>query len=169
MRFKLFLLACFAPILLAVIYFLAKEYFAVDHSHFHAGFVVYIDGKKQDYSGNEHMHFDPCSITEKQEHKVMSLRDRIHLHDNNGDVAHSHADQVTWRQLLENSDIRLPLEKKLTAYRNGSKVESLLDSYIKPYDSVIFVLGQDIPIDAHNYVTRKRIDQVEKQSNYCDK
>lgn len=156
------------PIAVAVVYFLAKDYFAVDHSHFHAGFVVYIDGKKQDYSGNEHMHFDPCSIKEKQEHREMGVRDRIHLHDNNGDVAHSHVEQATWRQLFENSNINLPLEKKLISYRNGAQVENLLDSFIEPYDSVIFVFGTDRLIESRDYVTRKRIDQVEKQSNYCD-
>lgn len=169
MKLKLFLFACFASILFAVVYFLAKDYFAVDHSHFHAGFVVYIDGHKQDYSGNEHMHFDACSISEKQEHREMGVRDRIHMHDNNGDVVHAHAEQVTWRQLFENADIKLPLGKKLTAYQNGSKVEDLLDTYIKPYDSVIFVFGKDMPIESRDYVSRKRIDQVEKQSNYCDK
>jgi len=41
-----------------------------------------------------------CSITGK-----ISARDRVHLHENNGDTIHVHHDGVTWGHFFSNNNI----------------------------------------------------------------
>lgn len=140
-----------------------------DHVHFHAGFVIYIDGKRQDYSAGQYMHVDMCSIAEKQKEHNLKQVDRVHLHDNVGDVAHIHADGVLWKELFENSSITLPSDKKLTTYRNGNRVmENILQKKIEPYESIILVYGEDIEVEPSFFITKERIEEVESKPSGCE-
>jgi hypothetical protein len=126
------------------------------HVHYHAGFVVY-------------MHVDMCSIAEKQKEHNLKQVDRVHLHDNVGDVAHIHADGVLWKELFENSSIILPSNKKLVAFQNGNTtIENVLNKKIEPYESIILVYGEEIEIESSLFVTRERIEEVESKPSGCD-
>lgn len=139
-----------------------------NHPHFHAGFVVYVDGVRQDYSGAQYMHIDMCSIEEKQDSRTMQKEDRAHLHNNIGDVAHIHAEGVTWGELFENTGITLPVEKNVTVYRNGVKISSsIFEAHIAPYESILLSYGEDMVPKTSDFVTRKRIEEVEKIPSEC--
>jgi len=56
--------------------------------HYHAGFQVYVDGVKQDFSADKYMKVDPCTIAPKTAADVQL--DKGHLHDKVGDVVHIH-------------------------------------------------------------------------------
>jgi len=140
------------------------------HVHYHAGFVVYIDGVKQDYSASQHMHVDMCSIDRKQQSNTMQKADRAHLHNNIGDVAHIHATAVTWRELFENAHISLPTDKSLITYQNGEEFNrNIFNTVISPYESIILVYGEPIEITPESFISKTYIEEVEKQPSGCEK
>lgn len=140
------------------------------HVHYHAGFVVYIDGVRQDFSASQYMHIDMCSIDKKQQTNSMQKADRAHLHNNIGDVAHIHAEAVTWRELFENAHITLPTDKSLITYQNGKKFDrNIFDTVISPYESIILMYGEPIEITPESFISKTYIEEVEKQPSGCEK
>jgi hypothetical protein len=153
-----------ALVTIVVLYFATKKEV---HTHFHAGFIVYVNGQKQDYSDNQYMYLDVCSVIAKQDNNDMQIRDMVHLHDNVGDVAHIHEEGATWNMLFKNMDISFPPDIPIVGYRNGKKVANLLSLSIKPYDSVIFIVGSDKGIDTSHYVPKQHIVDIEGKANMC--
>lgn len=67
-------------------------------THFHANFALYVDGARVDLSGDEYMEdVAACAMGE-----TVLPRSRVHLHNNNPDVAHVHHPGVTWGHLFAN-------------------------------------------------------------------
>lgn len=139
-----------------------------DHTHFHAGFIVYVNGEKQDYSDTRFMHLDVCSIPGKQDDHAMDAKDTVHLHDNVGDVAHIHTENVTWRMLFENMNVSFPKDIPIRGYRNGKIIQNILNEPIQKDDSIILVVGDKKKVDTSSYVTIRRIREVEGKSNTCE-
>lgn len=161
---------------LTAVFLLVGAYFVIsssqkkadDHTHFHAGFIVYINGKKQDYSDTRFMHLDVCSIPGKQDDHALDEKDTVHLHDNVGDVAHIHVADTTWGMLFKNMGVSFPKNISLKGYKGGRIVQDILNQPINKDDSVIFVIGEDKDIDIAEYITVQRIREVEGKSNTCE-
>src|SRR5688500_3050606 len=96
--------------------------------HYHAGFMVYIDGKLQDFSEAKFMSIAPCS-EESDSHqaksKVEEQLEKAHLHDNIGDVVHVHRKGAFWGDLFKNIGFEFP-DKKLKAFINGKPIADIL-------------------------------------------
>lgn len=144
-------------------YFLLAKPTAV---HYHAGFVVYINGTKQDYSALQYMNLENCSLHSKPKDAAALQEEKAHLHDNVGDVVHVHVKGATWADLFRNIGVKFP-GGPVYGYRNGQEVADILHQEIKPYDSVIIMVGKKVPAGASGYVTKAHIRAVEKSSENC--
>ncbi len=66
--------------------------------HYHANMAVYIDGKAWDFSKSIYMEeVSRCNVTTD-----VRPEDRIHLHDNDGNLVHVHVAASTWGDLFSN-------------------------------------------------------------------
>lgn len=157
-------------LLFAIIYFVVTvaRKKSEEHTHFHAGFIVYVNGERQDYSGTRFMHLDVCSIPGKQDDHMMDEKDTVHLHDNVGDVAHIHSPNVTWGMLFENMDVAFPKNTPIIGYKDGKMVPDILNTQIRKDDSVVVVVGDEKKVDLSTYVTTQHIREVEGKSNTCE-
>jgi hypothetical protein len=135
--------------------------------HYHAGFQVYINGVKQDYSGIEFMHIKPCMTEGESKHDLSDPIERAHLHDDVGDVVHIHDDGVVWKMLYDYLKIGSPVR---IGYINGKEFPGFLAGKIEPYDSLIGFIGEK-PANwqelVDQRVTRERIVEVEGKSENC--
>lgn len=136
------------------------------HVHYHAGFRVYLDGKLQDFSDFKYMRISPCAQGESHG-PVDEQVEKAHLHDGNGDVVHVHRAGPVWSDLFINLKYPIPASKPVMGYIHGKKVENILNSPIRAYDSVVIVIGKAPPSRMMKEVARERIEAVEKQSEYC--
>lgn len=143
-----------------------KENNQYEETHLHAGFQIYIDGQLQDYSDSKYMHLDPCSIEEeKPDYSI--VQERVHLHNNIGNVAHIHVKGVKYMDLVDSLGINDILSSDYKAILNGTEVADLLDTEIKAYDSAILIIG-DMPNDVLiNQVTQEKIIESEKLVENC--
>lgn len=138
--------------------------------HYHAGFLVYVDGTLQDFSDFQYMHIEPCE-TEEQENppdeKENEQLEKAHLHDNIGNVVHVHRVNALWQDLFKNINFQIPQNKSLSGYKNGVKTDNLLNSAILPYDSVLFIIGDDKNIDKSQSVTGEYLEGIEEKTESC--
>jgi len=124
-----------------------------EDAHYHAGFVVYIDGVKQDYSDYKYMNFIPCSEHDAKKSKAEEQIEKAHLHDSVGDVVHVHRTGAVWGDLFKNIGVRLPAKPEI------------LRQEIEPNSSIDIVIGQQI--DNPEKVTVDHIKIVEAMSELC--
>ncbi len=168
-RFFLVFLIIYAAALGTSVY--AVQTRPAAHVHYHAGFQVYINGKLQDYSSFMYMNIKPC--VEPTDHGTLTPEEeqleKAHLHDGIGDVVHVHLSNATWQDLFTNIKVRFPEDMPLEAYRNGERVDDLLNQTIQSYESVIFFVG-DTPNKEellNQQVTKSRILEAESRSETC--
>lgn len=85
--------------------------------HEHAGFHVYVDGQFVDFSAPDYMHLAPCGHVGIPDLSAdeMTVEDRVHLHDQVGDVAHVHAAETSWQMLMDS--IRMEEHEQLQGAR----------------------------------------------------
>jgi|GEM_PF-2546813 len=154
----------------AAIAFNMKQDSKDEGPHYHAGFQVYVDNELQDFSDLKYMKLNPCSdhhaedLTPAQEQE-----EKAHLHDANGDVAHSHRDNVTWGDLFTNTQYEFPDDARIS-YVNGEKIDGdILDYVLKADDSVVIFVGTNTNINSKldDAVTLDRIREVEGLSEDC--
>lgn len=149
-------------------YFYYLNFFKVRQVHYHAGFRVYVDGKAQDFSDLKYMHVLPCTTDEgnKAEDEQM---EKAHLHDFVGDVVHVHRSNAVWGDLFRNIKFAIDTSKPITAYINGKKVDDISSYPIRPYDSLVLLIGKHG--DAADYlksaVEKDHIAEIEKKSENC--
>lgn len=124
-----------------------------EHVHYHAGFVVYINGVKQDYSDYQYMNFTPCSEHAQKKSKKEEQIEKAHLHDGVGDVVHVHRDGGTWVDLFENIKVDLPGENEI------------LKQVIEPNSSVVIEIGSEV--ENPEKVSTEHIKEVEAKSELC--
>lgn len=137
--------------------------------HYHTGFRVVVDGKLQNYDGGDYMHFTPCGIAPSK--SLTDPFERIHLHNYIGDVAHVHAEVVTWREFFQGLKMNDLLSRDdVSVYISGVKVESGLDTLVNEYDSVLIVFGDEelIELDEQKYwASKEKIIEGESGVEYC--
>lgn len=132
--------------------------------HYHAGFIVYVDGKKQDFSDIKYMDIEPCNAP-GHEVKEDDQVEKAHLHDGVGDVVHVHRDNAKWKDLFTNIAYKLPDD--IQGYVDGAAVENILSKPITPYESVLIVAGDAKGIDLTASVSADYIREIEKKSETC--
>lgn len=135
--------------------------------HYHAGFLVYIDGKLQDFSDTKYMDIEPCKIASEKKEHGNDQREKAHLHDGIGDVVHVQREGAVWSDLFKNIEYSFPKSKQIQGFINGLPVEDILAHPINAYDSVIIVVGDSKNIDINHYVSKEHIKEIEKKSETC--
>jgi hypothetical protein len=158
---------CIIGVILGYIYIRTKPLSTSAKIHYHAGFLVYVDGKLQDFSGDKYMNIDFCSIPHKTETPEKIQIGRAHLHDNVGDVVHIHRAGAVWGDLFTNMHYAFPAGEPIAGYVNGQAVPDILNYPIKPYDSIIITVGDSSAVDLTKMVSRNHILDVEKHSEGC--
>jgi hypothetical protein len=69
-----------------------------DPPHYHANWAVVVDGKQLDFSGDRYMEaVATCAATD-----VVRPAERVHMHNNEGDVVHVHHTGVAWGHFFDN-------------------------------------------------------------------
>lgn len=142
-----------------------------DEVHYHAAFHIYLDGELQDFSSDEFMQGGACSVDPNYEPDLTLPVNRIHLHDNIGEVVHVHAEEVTWREIFLSLEIDSWLEgRAMVSYRNGEVDRNVLDEVVAEHEVVIFALGEPLPEAEEmiaNQPTQKIIDEAEQIVESC--
>ncbi len=139
------------------------------HVHIHAGFQVYVDGQKQDYSDFKYMHVRPCG---GDDHANLSAaeeqQEKAHLHDSVGDVVHVHAAGATWGDLFQNLGVQFPDSSEVVGY-TPERVDSILTKNIVANESIVIVVGDQSTASAvlDQRVTLDHIKEVESMSENC--
>ena len=171
---KKWILRIAVVLIVAVIAFAGvKEYKAVttpQKTHYHAGFVVFVNNKKIDFSKAQYMSISPCILHGKEadDASPSSIQlDKAHLHDFVGDVVHVERTGAKWGDLFVN--IHYPMDYlKVTAYINGKQVQDIQDQPIILDQSVVFFIGKnDLQKDLKQAVTKAHIEWEAKHSVEC--
>lgn len=134
--------------------------------HYHAGFLMYVDGVLQDYSDTKYMQIAPCAAEGMKQKKDEQV-EKAHLHNNIGNVVHVHRNTAKWKDLLVNMQVTLPKDAKITLYTQGSNERRTIDTPITPYESIIITVGNTDAIDFSTYVSREHIELTEKNTESC--
>lgn len=116
--------------------------------HFHANFAIHVDWKFMDFSDDTYMEdIAGCGLSD-----LMFPKDRVHLHENNGETIHVHHEWVSWGHFftnirilfwenfisLDNGDILFKGEnKRITFILNGEKVKNPFNTLIKSEDKLL--------------------------------
>lgn len=167
---KKYLYIAWALVLVAILgvtgFFVAKKVFVPKEVHYHAGFVVFENNKKKDFSDFKYMSVKPCG-EHKEDITDAELQDqKAHLHDNVGDVLHTHREGARWKDLFTN--LKYSMEySKTTAYINGQEVENWQNQPIQPYQSLIIFIGENDKKHLKEAVKKNHIQLIEKKSENC--
>lgn len=142
---------------------------AVEHVHYHAGFQVYIDNTLQDYTDFKYMSLSPCSTEPRELTPEEEQSEKGHLHDQIGDVVHVHKTGGTWADVFKNIGVELPKDKEIQAYNEKLKIKNILNTEIEPYQSIVFVIGDQSKAAEYQQtlVTRQHIEETEQRSELC--
>ncbi len=159
-----FSIVAFIAVLGLYFYYTPEE---EEHVHYHAGFIVYIDGIRQDYSNYKYMNMVACSEHDTKKSKAEEQIEKAHLHDGVGDVAHVHRNGGKWSDLFKNIGVMLPEEKGIKFYKQGSEIESTLDQEIVADSSIVIVIGDNNQLSSLGEVSLEHIKEVEAMSELC--
>lgn len=166
-KYRLVLLSGISILVCIILFIIVKYTFFPAQIHYHAGFLVYLDGKLIDFSKNQYMTQDYCKLESEKLTPAQIQIDKAHLHDNIGDVVHIHAPGARWKDLFYNLKFTFPASRKISGYIKGQEVPNILDQPITPYESVIITIGSSKGVNLTKYVTKKQIREVEKISESC--
>ena len=137
--------------------------------HYHAGFVIFTNNKKVDFSKTQYMSVEPCTLqTHEEEDTPQDIqREKAHLHDSVGDVVHVERSGATWGDLFTNLHYSIDYAQA-TAYLNGKKIADLAKQEIHNDDSLVVLIGKnDITKELKQAVTKKHIEETAKKSESC--
>jgi hypothetical protein len=167
MKMKYVLIGAVIGLLGVGAWYVTRKPVAPPQVHYHAEFQVYVNGVKQDFSADKYMDLTACRIGPETE--VEKQLDKGHLHDNVGEVVHVHTNGAVWSDLFTNIKYPIDPSQGLETYINGIKVDNGLSQPIKPYDSLVVLIGPhgDIKPILQNQVTRAQIVAVEGTSESC--
>lgn len=151
----------------SAIFFAARKFFTPEKVHYHAGFVVFQNNHKLDFSNNKYMSVEPCKVNNDAPESVADLQiEKAHLHDNVGDVAHIEQKGAIWKDLFTN--IKFPLNySKATGYINGKQVTDFQSLPIRPYDSLVVFMGNYDKKLLTQAVTKEYIQKQGNKSTTC--
>ncbi len=134
--------------------------------HYHAGFVVFNEGQRVDFSDSKYMFIKPCTTGKEKLDAKAEQMEKAHLHDEVGDVVHVEADGAKWGDLFTN--ISYPIDySKATAFINGSEIGDFQNTPVKANDSLVIFVGKADQSLLSNAVTLDRIKEVESKSVEC--
>jgi len=88
-----------AGLLLGMLLLLGVRFVAYspDHTHYHANFAVFLNGKRQDFKNPQYyQEVKICNL------KGTSPQSRTHMHNSENGIIHVHDEAVTWGQFFEN-------------------------------------------------------------------
>lgn len=135
--------------------------------HYHAGFVVFQNDKKIDFSDFKYMRVKPCD--EEKNHKDTPediQAEKAHLHDLVGDVVHIEAAGAYWKDLFTN--IKYPIDySKTTSYLNGTSTPNFQNRKINPDDSLVVLIGENANNHTQDAVGKEYIEKKAKESVDC--
>lgn len=135
--------------------------------HAHAGFQVFIDNKLQDFSGVGNMYFKPCGLVPDE---IKTLKDKVHLHDQIGDVLHIHDATISWKDAMDS--IGVVTGSGATFYVDGKEDNLLLTEKITEFESASIFIGKNTDIEKKvaGRVTKERMVEIEnKKAENCGK
>ncbi len=126
--------------------------------HFHANFAMYINGERVDFSGDEFMEdVAGCSLTGE-----MLPKDRVHLHENNGETIHIHHEWASWGHFFANNGFTFwesfltnnqeeiyvnSQTRKLSFILNDEQVDNPFNKLIRSQDRLLIVYGEESPVE----------------------
>lgn len=163
---KLIFILIFLIFTFIAIYY-AKSKTAIKEIHYHAGFLIYVDGSLQDFSSDKYMNQNVCRKPEAKLSPKEELLEKAHLRDGVGDVVHVHRQGGVWGDLFRNINFPLPKNKVISGYQNNRPLYDILNQQIKPYESIIIIVGNNKNINLQKYVSLKHIKEVENRTESC--
>ncbi|PJE65365.1 hypothetical protein COU91_01990 [Candidatus Saccharibacteria bacterium CG10_big_fil_rev_8_21_14_0_10_47_8] len=121
--------------------------------HYHATFVVYINGQREKFEGLRY--YEETEATACTLEKVETPSERAHMHGNVSDVVHVEDHLVTWGHFFQNIDwianpdlIKTPermlqsnTQDKVTFMLNGKVVPDITTQVIKDQDRLLVDFG----------------------------
>jgi hypothetical protein len=148
-------------------FFALKRYFAPQKTHYHAGFVVFQNNKKLDFSDNKYMFIEPCTANDKHVDSEADIQiEKAHLHENVGDLVHVERTGAKWEDLFTN--IHFPIDySQTTGFINGKQISNFQQQPIKPYDSLVVFIGKNDQRLLSQAVTKEYIIKMAKKSTTC--
>lgn len=135
--------------------------------HYHAGFRVYREDERQDYSGFKYMNYTPCSEHNEKKSAEEEQIEKAHLHDNVGDVVHVHRAGAVWGDLFKNIKAELPTDTVVRGYIDGRAVEDIRTEPITAYTTAVILIGESEASRSGEIVPRTHIEEVEQKSELC--
>lgn len=149
-------------------FFFYKEKSRPDKIHYHAGFLVFKNNKKVNFSDWKYMNIKPCD-TETGGKKLDEDEqlEKAHLHDLVGDVVHIEQEGALWKDLFINIRYRVD-QDKITAFINGKKMTNYADQPINKSDSLVLFMGDnDFRKGLLQAPTKAYIELMGKKSITC--
>lgn len=148
-------------------FFLSKRENISNKVHYHAGFIVFENEKKLDFSDTKYMFIKPCTLDgEENEEMEDSQLEKAHLHDNVGDVIHIEEEGAVWSDLFTNIEFYVDYSK-VTAFINGQKVSGFETQSIKSNDSLVLFIDYVDEKLLSQAVTTQYIEDTAKKSTTC--
>lgn len=148
-------------------YFTFRKITAPEKVHYHAGFVVFKDDKKINFSDFKYMRIKPC--IEDKNHKDSDedvQAEKAHLHDLVGNVVHVEEKNAYWRDLFYNINYKLDYSKAV-AFINGKKVSQFENRKIQPDESLIILMGNNKSNHLQDAVSKSYINEKAAKSEDC--
>lgn len=163
-----YILVIFVLIVGVLSLFLYKNLTTARKVHYHAGFVVFKEDKKIDFSDFKYMRIKPCNEdTNHKDLKVDIQAEKAHLHDLVGDVVHVEEENAYWRDLFSNINYKLDYSKTV-AFVNDKRVNHFENQKIQPDESLIILIGNNKSNHLQDAVKKEYIERQAKKSADCD-
>ena len=163
----LFIVILIFILLLGIGIFFTKKILTPQKTHYHAGFVVFENNKKVDFSDTKYMFLEPCTLNNKHDNSAADIQiEKAHLHDNVGDLVHIERTGAKWQDLFTN--IHFPIDFANTiGFINGKQISSYQYQPIKPFDSLVVFIGKNDPKLLSQAVTKDYMIKMAKKSTTC--
>lgn len=148
-------------------YMVFKKLITPKKVHYHAGFVVFKDDKKIDFSDFKYMRVKPCNNKKEHDDTDSDIQsEKAHLHDLVGDVVHIERDGAYWRDLFSNIHFTVNYSEA-TAYLNGKEASGFQNQKIQPDDSLVLLIGDNKSNHLQDAVKKDYIEKKGEVSVDC--
>ena len=135
--------------------------------HYHAGFVVFENNKKLDFSDSKYMYIEPCTSGDKTNDTPAQVQiEKAHLHDNIGDLIHIEQAGAIWQNLFTNMGFVMNYSST-TGFINGKTTTEWQLQPIKPFDSLVVFIGNEDPKLLQQAVTKDYMMAQANKSTTC--
>lgn len=148
-------------------FIVSKKLLTPTKVHYHAGFVVFQNDKKLDFTDFKYMRVKPCLEDKNVKETREDIQaEKAHLHDNVGDVVHVEEGGAIWTDLFTNIAYNLDYSK-VKAYENGKEINNFGSRKILPYESVVILIGENSSNHLKDAVSKKYIEEKATKSVDC--